>query len=230
MTNMQSNTNNRMAKTTKMTLLAAVISATFVLPQAVAGDQQASAQGANSQENARGDRENRRHRGMKIFKRLDTNEDGVLSLDEMTAPTAAKAEKVFTHKDTDEDGLLSLEEFSLNRRGEAIDLSEIADEIVQCVADLKDETGSEYIVVPEASQFKSPAERFAAIDSNEDGSIDLAEMQAHALAKATTAFTNMDSDENGEVSKNEFKAKWKTHKATKRAIHQCVSEILDAED
>jgi len=217
----------------KVTLLATLISATFVIPQAMADDQNGTLVGNQNSatgQSQRGERKKGHDRGAKIFKRLDSNEDGVLSLDEMTAVIAGKTEKVFTHKDSDEDGLLSLEEFSQNRRGERVDLSGIADEIVQCVTDLKAETGNEYINVPDADNFQSVGEKFAEVDSSADGFIDLAELQASKLAKTTAAFANMDSDDNGEVSSEEFKTQWKTHKTTKRAIHQCVSEIIDDEE
>ncbi len=209
-----------MTKITKrfnIALLASLVATTVAVIPQVSAAQDANARGG--------------HRGGadKMFARLDTNADGELSLTELTDPAAAKAEKKLSRKDTDEDGALSLTEFQQNRHGNVVDLSAIADEIVQCVADLKAETGDDNIVVPSADSFMSSEARFAAIDSDEDGGIDLAELEDAMLSNATDAFTAMDADEGGAVSNDEFTAHKATRKATKKAIRLCVEDINDAE-
>lgn len=174
----------------------------------------------------RGGHENRKaHRGGKVFNKLDINEDGMLSFDEMLSPALLRAEKKLSKKDTDEDGFISFEEYITTQNGTKPDLSEIADEIVQCVADVKAETGNDDIEVPSADQFKSLEEKFSAIDTSGDGLISLDELQAKVTEKITNAFNNKDANEDGFVSEEEFKTRNGSNRATRRAIRSCVEEI-----
>ena len=202
-------------------------SAVLTIPQAMAEDR--GGRGGHHG-GPKGDRGDKGDRLAKVFARIDENEDGVLTLVELTAKVDDKAAKKLEKKDADEDGSLSFEEFSTNRRGEVRDLSEIADEIIQCVADLKEESGNEDIVVPTADNFKSPEQRFNDLDTSGDAALDLAELQAGGLAKATTRFNNMDGDEDGAVTMDEFAAAHKAKRATKKAVRQCVHEINDDND
>lgn len=163
------------------------------------------------------------------FTRMDTDGDGFLSLDEMTANIVTKAEKMLARKDTDEDGVISLEEYMANRQGAAIDLSDIAGEIVQCVEDVKAETGDENIIVPDADHFKSPEDRFADVDTSGDGLIDVTEIEAHLMTKTTNAFDTMDTDEDGLVSQDEFKTQHGSRRATRGVIRGCVAELTAEE-
>lgn len=161
------------------------------------------------------------------FERLDTNEDGVLSIDELTAPALERAEAMFLRKDQDEDGLLTFEEATSGR--EPRDLSDIADEIVQCVADLQAETGNENIVVPEASKFASPQEKFNAKDTDLSGDLDLTEVLQSSTENVTSIFDNMDTDNSEDVTLEEFTAHKVSAKATRRAIRSCVDELTSEE-
>ena len=165
----------------------------------------------------------------KAFEHLDENSDGVLVLSELTANIDARAEKLLEKKDADENGSLSLAEFSTNRRGEVRDLSGIAEEIVQCVTDLKAESGDENIQVPSVDDFQSPEQHFNALDTSVDGALDLAELQAGGLNKATAKFNHMDADEDGQVSQEEFAAAHLVKQASKKAIRECVHQINDEE-
>ncbi len=216
----------KFTKRLNIAVLAGLVATTAVLsvPQAMAEDSaDRGPRGGGHHGGPKGG--NGEARLAKMFARLDVNEDGALSLTELTDPTAAKAEKTLARKDADEDGVLSLEEMQRNRHGNAVDLSAIADEIVTCVTDLAAENAD--IVVPAADSFKSAAERFAEVDTSGDGSLDLAELQAAGLTKATNAFGRMDADEDGSVTAEEFGAAHKSRRATKGAIRQCVHELND---
>ncbi|MBD1388502.1 hypothetical protein IC617_03590 [Neiella sp. HB171785] len=163
----------------------------------------------------------------KSFARLDTDESGTLTLDELTAQATAKAEKKFSHSDADEDGLLSFDEWVSPRA--TADYSDIIDDIVLCVEELKVESGDDSIIVPDPENYLTPQQKFDAIDSNSDSYLDLAEVQAKASAKAEQSFTRLDKDESGDVSLDEYTAIKQTSKATRHAIKSCIDELTVAE-
>lgn len=162
-------------------------------------------------------------RGHAQFVRIDSNADGFLQFDELLLPVLNKTAARFNRKDADQDGFLTFAEATGER--EPRDLSVIAGEIVQCVADLKADTGNELIIVPDASQFKSPEQKFANADTSGDELLELAEVQAVAQSKVEKAFSAMDSDGDGQISMDEFKAHKQIRHATHRAIKNCVEEI-----
>lgn len=231
-----------MSKTTKqlyITLFSGIISATIALssPLVLAneggrGGEQAGDRGQQNSEGGNRDggksrRGDRGKRGEKMFARLDTNEDGQISLIELSDAAAVKTENKFNRKDSDTDGLLTLEEFSQNHGRPNLDLATIAEDIVQCVADLKADTENEDIIVPSADDFVNKEDKFNAMDTSTDGNLDLAEFQEAKIIMVNDAFTLMDGDESMGVSLEEFEAFQNTRKATRRAIHQCVNELTD---
>jgi len=164
-------------------------------------------------------------RGAGSFSRIDVDQDGQLSLAELTTPAMSKIEKKLSRKDNDEDGLISFEEFQQSRNGTLTDLSDIADDIVQCVADVKAETDNDDILVPSADKFMSPTDKFAAIDTSGDGYLSLEELQAKITTHVAATFLVMDQDANGFVSKDEFNLANAKRRATKAATRQCIDEL-----
>lgn len=169
------------------------------------------------------------HRGAGGFNNIDVNQDGQLSLDELTTPQLSKAERKFNQKDGNDDGLISFEEFQQTRHGTMTDLSDIANEIVQCVADIKLETGNDDIMVPTADKFMSPTEKFAATDTSGDEFISLEELQNKVIEKVSASFLIMDQDADGLINEDEYNASKTIMKTTKSTIRQCIEE-LNSED
>ncbi len=165
------------------------------------------------------------HKGTGGFTRMDIDLDGLLSLEEMTAPIIKKSTRKFTRKDTDEDGFLTLEEFQQRRNGTAVNLAEIADDLIQCVSDLKEESGDDNIMLPTADQFISVEDKFANMDTNSDGVISLEELQANITDRLAMTFIGMDTDADNFINEDEFNAAKAVRSATKKAIRQCIDEI-----
>ncbi|UAA39988.1 hypothetical protein KIH87_06455 [Paraneptunicella aestuarii] len=164
------------------------------------------------------------------FSRLDTSGDGNVDSSELTAQALARAENMFNRKDANDDGFLSLEEATTGRRGEAPDHSDIAADIIQCVTDLKAETGNDNIIIPDADLFQSPEDRFSAADTSGDGVLDLTEVQAKATEKATEGFALMDADSDGLVTLEEFTAHREVMHETHNAVRHCIHELTSAEN
>ncbi len=165
------------------------------------------------------------HKGAGGFSNIDVDQDGLLSLDEMTTASISKVENKLSQKDSDEDGSISLEEFQQTRNGTMTDLSDIADDIVQCVDDIKTETSDDDIVVPSSDKFASPTDKFTAIDTSADGFISLEELQASKTTQVTASFLIMDQDADGFVSEDEFNEAKTSHRATRSVIRQCIDEL-----
>lgn len=176
----------------------------------------------------RGHKGNQQRKAVAQFKRLDANDDRVLEVDELTVPALNKAERKFNRKDADADGFLTYEEATAGHP-ERKDLSSIAEEIVQCVADIKEETGNENIIVPDVDKFSSPRDKFDNVDTSNDSLLDLPEVRAMATNKAKDKFTTMDTDENDQVSLEEFMRHKLQRHTTRRVVKSCIDELLDDE-
>jgi Ca2+-binding EF-hand superfamily protein len=200
----------------KISILASVVAATSILSISSVSAFEAPKRGAQQAEN--------------MFARLDANLDEILSLNEMTDPISARAAKLLGRKDKDLDSLLTLEEMQKRHSENSHDLTEIAEEIVLCVSEIKAATGNEAIDIPSVDHFKSAEEKFSSADTSGDGFIDLDELQNVMLTKANNGFTAMDSNEDGSVTNEEFNTHLSARLATKEAIRGCIKEIQDVED
>jgi Ca2+-binding EF-hand superfamily protein len=160
---------------------------------------------------------------MTLLERLDSNADGVLTLDEFSARSAERAERRFNKKDTDGDGLLSLEEFSVTGpRRHHRNLDDLdTDALILCV---EEALGYE---LPERPDSEAA---FTASDTNADKSVDLEEFLAAGDLRAEARFAEIDSDSDGEVTSDEIEAYQAVLQERHDAKRSCVAEQLDLED
>ncbi len=161
----------------------------------------------------------------RIFNKLDTDGSGIITLSEWTAKPAEKAAQMFARADSDDDGLISLEEFldrgSDRRRGRPgrPDFDEIdRDELRACVEAATGET------LPERPE---PEARFDAIDTSDDGFIDLDELTAAKVAGATEKFERIDTDDDAGVSMEEMLAALEAKQDRREIRRACVDEQRD---
>lgn len=79
------------------------------------------------------------------------------------------------------------------------------------------------------ANYQSPQDKFDAVDTSGDGLVDLAELQAKAVEKASNAFNALDADASGDLNLEEFTANRGTRKSTRRAIKTCIDELTATE-
>lgn len=216
-------------------MTAAVIGAiaTTLLISASSADAQqrghrGNAEHKTTKQSGRGYRRNAEHKITKQFNRLDTNKDEILELSELLNLALVKTENKFNRKDTDEDGFLTIEEATAGTYGNT-DLSGIAQEIVQCVADTKVETANELIIELTVDNFQSLQDKFDNKDTTLDSLLDLTEMQDASTVRVTSTFSDMDNDVSDTVTLDEYKLYKQQRHATRKAVKSCVDELTDDE-
>ncbi len=199
------------------TLFAALMIAVFTIPQAEAGpgDREAR-QGARGQQGAgqqgKG-RRGRRHRGKRLFKKLDQNEDGSLSQDEVPEKLWTRLSKA----DADESGSVSADELKAahkarrakiaaldtNKDGE-LGQDEVSAEVWEKIS-AADKDGNGAVSKAEgkrARRQRRGKRRFKKADANGDGAISQDEVSAEIWERLSKA----DADGEGSVTKEERKA------------------------
>lgn len=156
-----------------------------------------------------------------IFHRLDTNADGFVSLDEMTAGTLVRTLKRFEKLDADEDGLVSLEEFTAIKKVREDDFAEYGDALKTCVEEALETTLPEHVNIEE---------RFSQHDANQDGSVDIDEANAHAAANVEGRFNALDANADGLLTREELKVGLEIRKERRQAVRQCVQSLQEQND
>ena len=154
----------------------------------------------------------------RIFKVLDSDENRIITLDEFLAKPLAKASLQFDCIDSDDDGLISLEEF-LAAHGRTDDID--TDAVRACIAE-RQETD-----LPERPDRES---RFAEIDTNGDGFIDLGEFETAKVSGATDRFNRIDSDADGGITPQELFAALISHHQHRKVRRECIEEQREMDE
>ena len=151
----------------------------------------------------------------RIFDKLDSDENGIITLDEFVTITLEKASHQFNRIDTDDDDLISLDEF-LAVHHERPDDSEI--DVEEPAACIEQSIGTEIAEVPDRET------RFNEIDANADGFIDLDEFVAAKTNSATLRFNVIDEDADGGITPEELLAALTLQQEQRDVRRACVEE------
>ncbi len=116
------------------------------------------------------------------FAEMDTNGDGAVSLDELTANATAKIQERFTKMDTNGDGQVTEDELTSRKD--------------------KGKKGKKGKYGGKHGGKYGGIMSFDSLDANDDGTVALDELTAYAQE----IFTKMDADGDGQVTKDEIKS------------------------
>lgn len=151
-----------------------------------------------------------------ILAQLDTNGDGVISLEEFVDARIARAEAGFDIRDENGDGLITEDEVGRDRPEPPDGFDPAA--FRACV---EDQLGVELPEPPE------PGSRFAEADLNGDGAIDLGEAISNATDNATERFLNLDDNADGVLDADELATIRARHRALREARRTCREQSAD---
>lgn len=153
----------------------------------------------------------------RLIKRLDTNDDNTVSLEEFTASATRNYARQFEHLDRDDSGSLSAEELQ-PRGGRHEDRPR---------ADIDRDTLNACIVANGGISRPVPPtaeERFAAADSNSDGTISEEEFFMQLEQRSYDQFARLDSNGDGQLTAEELKSSRQDNDAQRDIVRACVAE------
>lgn len=202
---------NTSRKLVKMMTLA--VSVSMALPLAARSlDQQGS---FNARGNANG------APSFSVFNRIDTNDDDLLSLDEVTLARLMRADKRFNRLDSDSDSLVTLEEYLAASDKRQDNFEEYGDELIAC---LEEALGED---LPERPDNLTPEERFNELDTTLDSVLDKDELAASIIDRVAETFARKDTDGDGFLSKEEFQEAAGDRIVRRKAMKQCIAELAE---
>ncbi len=150
-----------------------------------------------------------RHAPGRLIHNMDSNADHLISQEEFTTQQTEHYERQFDNRDLNQDGLLSSTEFG--PRHPALDPDIDIAEFRACVA----ENGGN----PDLEE-----DRFAASDTNTDGSVSKEEFFMHLEQRAYDQFGRIDSNDDGQLTAEELAANMQDRNLQRRAARLCLRE------
>lgn len=148
----------------------------------------------------------------RMLRRLDTNGDELISLEEFTANRTGNYARMFERADRDADGVLSKEESRPRRRGPAQDIDTAA--LRECIAD-------------QGGLAELEEDRFAAADKDGDGVLNQEEFFMQLEQRAFDQFARMDTDDDGQLNSTELAPNMEERREQRRIVRECINEQID---
>jgi hypothetical protein len=144
---------------------------------------------------------------------LDSNDDGMLSLDEFLARGEDRPARGLGRVDANGDGLLSREELEARQRPQRPEIDNA--DLAACLPGADDgEPGLDL------------AERFDTLDTNDDSFLDADELAAGQRERATAQFERLDADADGFVTAAELEAAHEEQMAQRMEHRDCMRAAM----